>query len=251
MKLFISWSGERSGLFAQGLRDWLPCVINAVEPWLSSNDLNPGTRWGMELANELEQTKYGIICMTADNMSSPWLLFEAGALSRYVSKSRVVPLLLDNKPSDLQGPLAQFQAVQFSENDIRRLIIGINLTIFASGERGLEENVLNESLKLWWPKLKSTFDSIPPLKKSDQPRERTDRELIEETLEHIRLMRTRLSSLTNEVRTTNRSIRYEEDLPSPPENFPKGWDEEWQPSFEDAPFAARPIQKEEIKKQAK
>jgi len=31
-----------------------------------------------------------------------------------------------------------------------------------------------------------------------------------------------------------------EDTPPPPENFPMGWDNEWQPSFENAAIAARP-----------
>jgi DNA polymerase-3 subunit alpha len=29
-------------------------------------------------------------------------------------------------------------------------------------------------------------------------------------------------------------------MPPPPDNFPDGWDEEWQPSFDDASIAARP-----------
>ena len=34
-----------------------------------------------------------------------------------------------------------------------------------------------------------------------------------------------------------------DDSPPPPENFPDGWDDEWQPSFEDAALAARPTSK--------
>lgn len=32
MKVFISWSGERSQALAQALRDWLPLVLHFVEP---------------------------------------------------------------------------------------------------------------------------------------------------------------------------------------------------------------------------
>ena len=123
MKLFISWSGARSKQLAQGLYGWLPGVINAVEPWLSETDIDPGARWGTELAQELEKTRYGVICVTAENMNAPWLLFEAGALSRYVEKTRVVPLLLEIKSTDIKGPLSQFQSVQANEDDIKKNIV--------------------------------------------------------------------------------------------------------------------------------
>jgi hypothetical protein len=39
MKIFISWSGELSHRVALELRDWLPMVINALEPYVSSKDI--------------------------------------------------------------------------------------------------------------------------------------------------------------------------------------------------------------------
>ena len=36
MKVFINWSKERSRHIAQSLRDWLPCVLQEVEPWMSN-----------------------------------------------------------------------------------------------------------------------------------------------------------------------------------------------------------------------
>jgi hypothetical protein len=186
MKLFISWSGERSRLLAEGMRKWLPGVINAVEPWLSSNDIDPGARWGPELAIQLETTRYGIICVTGDNLNAPWLLFEAGALSKYVVNSRVVPLILDLKPAEIKGPLAQFQAVQTTENDIKKLITSINQTVFDSGEKGIDKTVVDEAFKLWWPQLKKSIDDIPKTIESVRQNERSEREMIEEILVLVR-----------------------------------------------------------------
>ncbi len=35
-------------------------------------------------------------------------------------------------------------------------------------------------------------------------------------------------------------VPLDDDMPPPPDNFPDGWDDEWQPSFDDANIAARP-----------
>jgi hypothetical protein len=60
MKVFISWSGEKSREVALALREWLPDVINRVEHFVSSKDIDPGRRWQSEVAGELASTSYGI-----------------------------------------------------------------------------------------------------------------------------------------------------------------------------------------------
>ncbi len=58
MKVFISWSGERSGLVAKALREWLPLVLHYVKPWLSESDIKPGERWSAKVAENLEATSF-------------------------------------------------------------------------------------------------------------------------------------------------------------------------------------------------
>ena len=112
MDIFISWSGPRSGALAQALKKWLPKIVNAFNPWLSSADIDKGARWSSEIASRLAQTKAGIICLTPSNLSEPWILFEAGALSKTLESTFVCPLLIDLEKSDVSGPLAQFQATK-------------------------------------------------------------------------------------------------------------------------------------------
>src|SRR5438309_2275444 len=61
MKVFISWSGERSHALAMALRDWLPLVLHYVEPWLSEADVAAGDRLAQAVAKELESSNFGII----------------------------------------------------------------------------------------------------------------------------------------------------------------------------------------------
>lgn len=93
MKVFISWSGDVSRRAAMALKDWLPNVIQTVDPFVSSENIQKGARWFTDVGAELEAAKFGIICLTPDNLTAPWLLFEAGALSKSLSQSRVSPLL--------------------------------------------------------------------------------------------------------------------------------------------------------------
>jgi hypothetical protein len=45
VKIFISWSGDRSHQLAQALHGWLPLVLPYVEPWLSqANKADDGQR---------------------------------------------------------------------------------------------------------------------------------------------------------------------------------------------------------------
>jgi hypothetical protein len=53
MKVFISHSGKRSHAVALTLRQWLPDVIQSVKPWLSSEDIEAGARWGNEVTSSL------------------------------------------------------------------------------------------------------------------------------------------------------------------------------------------------------
>ena len=126
MKIFISWSGERSAVLAQALKDWLPLVLHYAEPWLSRSDIDAGGRWSVEIAKELETCNFGISCITRENQDTPWILFEAGAIAKSMQDAKVIPLLLDLDKKEISGPLAQFQAKKVEKDEIRELIVSVN-----------------------------------------------------------------------------------------------------------------------------
>ena len=127
VKVFISWSGEPSRSIARALNDWLEGVLSQVEPWVSDEEIRSGARWGDVLAESLEETDYGVICVTRENQTAPWLIFEAGALSKKVESAKVVPLCIDLPPSDVfKGPLTPFQGRALNEAGIRRLVHDLN-----------------------------------------------------------------------------------------------------------------------------
>jgi hypothetical protein len=129
VKVFLSWSGEKSRRVAALLRDWLPDVINAVEPWMSSEDIEKGSAGLPEIVAQLKECRFGIICLTRENQSRTWINFESGALSKSVGDdpARVATLLVDIAgPSEVTGPLAQFQATKLERADFTRLVLALN-----------------------------------------------------------------------------------------------------------------------------
>lgn len=159
MKILISWAGEPSHKIALVLRDYLPSIIPAVIPWVSSEDIPKGARWGMELARQLEDTSYGIIVCVPNNVDEPWLNYEAGALSKSIDLSRVWTLLFRLTPSQLSEPLAQFQATTFEKEDVCKLMRSINEAV---GPEAISFERLIKNYEIAWPSLSKAMLPILP-----------------------------------------------------------------------------------------
>jgi TIR domain len=82
MKVFISWLGKQAAQVAISLRDWFPKVIQGITPFVSAKDIDKGANWSHVLSEELNDSAFGVICLTPENLLSPWLNYEAGAIMR-------------------------------------------------------------------------------------------------------------------------------------------------------------------------
>ena len=182
MKVFISWSGLRSKHVAEQLRNWIPKVLQAVKLWMSDEDISSGTRWSAEIASELEISKVGIICITPENQHNPWLMFEAGALSKTLSETFVCPYLYDLTPSQLSGPMSQFQATLATKDGTAKIIQTLNKALDDSQIVGSE---LDEIFDVWWPKLEEKLSKVPNVEKEGIV-ERSNENILEEILSNSR-----------------------------------------------------------------
>lgn len=129
MKVFLSWSGIKSHKVALVFKGWLPSVIQSIKEddiFVSSEDIDKGSRWSSEIAEELEKINFGIIIVTSKNSKAPWLMFEAGALSKFKYTSRVCSFLFDLKEIERINPLSQFQSTRFDKDDILKLVKSLN-----------------------------------------------------------------------------------------------------------------------------
>ena len=186
MKIFISWSGSLSKEIGQILREWLPVTLQAVKPYFTPSDVEKGARWLTEISTELESSSVAILCLTRESLDSSWVIFEAGALSKSVQSSRICPLLFGITPSDLPGPLGQFQATVFAREEILKMMRTIN---GAMKEGALNDPVLDKVFEMWWPDLEQKINAAitrhTSVKKTPV---KSDGEMLGELLETTRLI---------------------------------------------------------------
>lgn len=188
MKIFISWSGDNSKMIAEYLKKWIEQIIQSAEPWISV-DIDKGKKWNQEISQNLEESKVGILCVTRDNINAPWILFEAGAISKS-EDSYVCTFLIDLNPTDLTGPLSIFQATRFNKEDIFKLLTTINQIIQKQNGKSLSSDNLKSLLEVFYPKLEEKINSISKTgTKENEKVIRTDRELLEESVQILRTLK--------------------------------------------------------------
>jgi hypothetical protein len=152
MKVFLSWSGRTSQKMAAIFHNWLPDVIQAAEPFYSTEDIKSGTSWFNRIAQTLDQYQCGIVFVTRQNMNSSWIAFEAGALFKHFGQSSVTPLLFDITPTNLTGPFAQLQAARFDREDVFKILRDMNRR---NGDQMLPEERLQKAFGRQWTDLES------------------------------------------------------------------------------------------------
>lgn len=152
MKVFISWSGNKSKLLAQALTGWFKEALHSIEPFFSP-DIPKGKMWFETITKELEDSKYGLICLTKDNYRKPWILFEAGVLST----TQVCPILFDLVNSDLQdNPLSSFQSTRFLKDDFKILFETLN----KNSEKPVDDRTLDKIFENNWLRLLQQVNEI-------------------------------------------------------------------------------------------
>lgn len=196
VKVFISWSGQRSKVVAEIFSDWLKCVIQASQPWISTRDIDRGAIWFSEINDKLKDVSVGVVCLTQENKNKPWILFETGALAKGLTTNRVCTFLIDLKPEDLQDPLAQFNHTTPNKNSVWELIRTINACLV---EKALDERILKQVFDTYWPQFEQQFSTalndnppdeiIPP---------RSEQDILTEILNNTRTLNQRVRVLENQ-----------------------------------------------------
>jgi len=178
VKVFLGWSGPRSHAVATALADWLPAVIQAVEPWISV-EIDRGAQWFQNIGSNLKAAQYGIICVTPENAREPWVLFEAGALAMATDRL-ACPYLLGMAPAELQPPLSHLQAAKADKDDTWRVVMTINGLL---ADDALSEPRVRQAFDQWWPHLEQRLNAAKNIAVAAPARpQRSDADKLDEIL---------------------------------------------------------------------
>jgi hypothetical protein len=195
MKIFLSWSGPYSQAVAAALKEWLPYIFSDVEPFLSTEDIRKGKRWRATIAKQLSLSNFGIICLAPGNLEAPWLLYEAGALSKLKSSQACTLLLGSLRPGDIEGPLSDFQATVFNKPDMLKLVQSINTAL---GRGKLDDTRLKTIFDKWWEELEKQVIEGAHAAKSSAPEKRKPDDLLYEILELCRSTAKQVATLNTD-----------------------------------------------------
>ncbi|WP_039046562.1 TIR domain-containing protein [Plesiomonas shigelloides] len=208
MNVFLSWSGDRSKAVAELLDSWLQCVIQAVDPWMSSKDIDRGTLWFSEINDQLQNTSIGIICLTQENKNKPWILFESGALAKGLSNSRVCTFLIDLEPTDIGTPLSQFNHTFPTKEGLWELVRTLNNSL---KDKALKEKTLELVFETYWPKFLGDFNEIlGNTQQTEITPKRSENDILIEILNSTRSLERRIRSIENErIKSIAPKIQYD------------------------------------------
>ncbi|WEV68913.1 toll/interleukin-1 receptor domain-containing protein [Bifidobacterium sp. ESL0775] len=109
-------------------------IPNFLQPcnnfFLSKNDINGGDAWFSAITTELDDSPLALVFITRENKDSPWLNIEAGAFLGKLGRKKVIPILVDLKKPDYDGPLNSLQVREATDQEeMRNLLTDIDTSM--------------------------------------------------------------------------------------------------------------------------
>ena len=157
--VFLSWAGENSRRVAEAFRSALLWAMPAAHPWISTQDMSPGSIWFDEIRQRLN-LQFGVTFMTSEEQDSRWLNFEAGGIFKAVGndKSRLYPVLIGfSGPLDSRHPLSNLQTVSADKAGFLRVFRDLAQRL---GDPRAE-TALDTAFERLWPDLDSCLKALP------------------------------------------------------------------------------------------
>ena len=126
-----------------------------------------------------------MICLTPENLTAPWLLFEAGALSKLhtAQNAHVCTYLIGMPYAAVTGPFTEFQHTAATEEDTYRMVQSINAAM-EEGQGQLTEDHLERTFERCWFELQRCLETLPEPQEPIPPPRKTD-DMVQEVLEIV------------------------------------------------------------------
>lgn len=157
MDVLISWSKKQSKEMATLFYGWLPKVLPDIKPWMSDKDIDKGKQWFEELQGFLVEATSCVICLTSENVRSPWIYYETGAISAKKDGVLVCPYLVGIGTSMItDGPLGKYQCTEPTKADTLLLVKSLNKALRTPHN----EHLLTGNFESKWPDFEKDLNRI-------------------------------------------------------------------------------------------
>lgn len=124
IKIFISWSKNKSKLLAEITKEFLMKTIGNSVEFFFSPEMYKGSCVDHEIHKNLINSDICFVCITSDNFKSPWLMYESGVIygANYNKRRKgiVIPILFEHIPawsSWIDKPLNRYVPIQMQNNN--------------------------------------------------------------------------------------------------------------------------------------
>ncbi len=189
-----------------------------IEVFQDQEDILWGELWKKKIINSIASSSFFIAIITPSYLKSEPCRFELEQflkIEKLIGSERILPLIYIDTPE-----LKKTKEPVFAELNNRQWFDWTNRrfsSLTSSSTRKQISKLTREINRLITPDLSSSGGVRTNL---DIPNS---------------VLKTATPLVTKKVTI--------DDMPSPPNNFPDGWDNEWQPSFDKAAIAAKPVPK--------
>ena len=150
MNIFLSWAGEKSKRAAKAFDECFQFLFRDLDSKIYiSTSTEKGALWNDRLIKALDDADFGILILTKENCArpSPWMMYEAGVLSKTAGTGHVMTFLLNVKASDIPGPVSRLQSTAFDKADMTSLVLQI-YGLYKQ-EKGIIDDTDNERKKFF------------------------------------------------------------------------------------------------------
>jgi hypothetical protein len=157
----LCWSGKRSHALATAISAHLPILLGqSFTPFVSS-EIKKGSVWFDELRRALGRSQAGLICLTPENLRSPWIYYEAGAIAGRLGaqgrESAIFTYFLGDEVDLQKTPLEPYQATLANEVETKKLVADV----VEAMELHEQADGWEKRYESWWQGLSGELTAIP------------------------------------------------------------------------------------------
>ena len=144
MRVFISWSGHRSGKIGDAFKRLLVDVFPAMEEPFFSVGIPGGTVWREQLESSLAGCDAIVFCFTPEAATSDWVLYEAGYMA-----ARGAPIFPFVYGAQVPDPLGHLQAVEINRETVWDFISRLETRQVPETVKRSPEDLSRSFLRCW------------------------------------------------------------------------------------------------------